>query len=555
MGRGDSRSRFTASVVVLVGLLALIPASAAARSGSAARGPRLTVSSPAVDARGTVELRGSGWSCRHPVRLEAYVDGVSPYASQDIGVAAPAGGFFSKRWKVPELIDSLPWTVQAVQRCRGGGQRVVTVPLRIRASATRSGTAGVFGSLLSAIAAAAGATTVDRTGLQYIADNEGYKLNSQGQYVVYNDPLGFCTAGYGHLLHKSNCTAADRAGPFNNLTPSQAVALLQKDANRFAAYIVRRTQVPLNQAQLDALVDFAFNVGMGAYGDSTLLKLLNQGKVNEVPAQLARWVHGTVGKRANKHTEVIKGLVVRRGTESRMWTNGQFPPAKHPLPTGGSQPPPPTPVVHVQVDPFRMVFNNGTVQGAGTVTSDPAGISCSVSRDFAATAPSVSGTCAASFPGGTHLTLTATADPQSSVFHGWSDAYGRQASASDPCYAHGTGPCELTLGSSGGGYEVAASFGLQTRVLTIDNPDQVHGEVLASAPTGGQQAICGVEGSQCSVVYPFGQPVNVFAHGQNPPILGFGLEGCDATYPDTQPCQVTMTTSRTLVVNWVRQGG
>ena len=224
----------------------------------------------------------------------------------------------------------------------------------------------------------------------------------------------------------------------------------------------------------------------------------------------------------------------------------QLPP---PTPT-----PTPTPTVHVQVDPFPMVFNEGTVQGAGTVTSDPAGISCSVSREFAAIAPTVSGTCAASFPGGTHLTLTATADPQSSVFHGWSDAYGRQATAGDPCYVQGTGPCVLTLGSSGG-YEVAASFGLQTRVLTIDNADQEHGEVLASAPTGGQQAICGVEGEQCSIVYPFGQPVTVSAHGENPPILGFGLQGCDASYPDTQPCQVTMTTDKTLVVNWIDQGG
>jgi hypothetical protein len=219
-------------------------------------------------------------------------------------------------------------------------------------------------------------------------------------------------------------------------------------------------------------------------------------------------------------------------------------------PTAPTAPGAPTSSVRVQVDMYRMVFNNGSVQGAGTVTSDPAGISCSVSRDYAATAPAVSGTCAASFAGGTHLTLTASAEPQSSVFHGWSDAAGRQATAGDPCFVQGTGPCVLDLGASGG-YEIGASFGLQTRVLTIANPDQTHGEVLASAPTGGQQAICGVEGEQCSVVYPFGQPVIVEANGQNPPITGYGLEGCDAPFPGTTPCQVTMTTAKTLVVSWV----
>jgi hypothetical protein len=236
-------------------------------------------------------------------------------------------------------------------------------------------------------------------------------------------------------------------------------------------------------------------------------------------------------------------------------------PTKPTNPTGPTSPtsppsPPTTPTgsVRVQVDMYRMVFNNGSVQGAGTVTSDPTGISCSISRDYTATAPAISGTCAASFVGGTHLTLTATADPQSSVFHGWSNASGQQATAGDPCYVQGTGPCELTLGSSGG-YEIGASFGLQTRVLTINNPDQTHGEVLASAPTGGQQAICGVEDEKCSVIYPYGQPVIVDANGQNPPITGYGLQGCDAPYPGTKPCQVTMTTAKTLAVNWVDQGG
>jgi hypothetical protein len=188
------------------------------------------------------------------------------------------------------------------------------------------------------------------------------------------------------------------------------------------------------------------------------------------------------------------------------------------------------------------------------VTSDPAGINCSISREFAATASTVTGTCSASFAAGAHLTLTATADPQSSVFQGWTDAAGGQATADDPCFVHGTGPCVFTLGSSGG-YEVGASFGLQTRVLTIDNPDQTHGEILASAPTGGQQAICGVEDEQCSIVYPFGQPVIVDAAGQNPPITGYELSGCDMPYPGATPCQVTMTADKTLAVNWIEQGG
>jgi GH24 family phage-related lysozyme (muramidase) len=50
------------------------------------------------------------------------------------------------------------------------------------------------------------------------------------------------------------------------------------------------TTVPLEQDQFDVLTSFVFNVGSGAFRESTLLKLLNQGKYDEVPEQLDRWV-------------------------------------------------------------------------------------------------------------------------------------------------------------------------------------------------------------------------------------------------------------------------
>ena len=49
-------------------------------------------------------------------------------------------------------------------------------------------------------------------------------------------------------------------------------------------------KVPLEQDQFDALTSFVFNVGSGAFRDSTLLRLLNEGKYDEVPEQLNRWV-------------------------------------------------------------------------------------------------------------------------------------------------------------------------------------------------------------------------------------------------------------------------
>jgi lysozyme len=69
--------------------------------------------------------------------------------------------------------------------------------------------------------------------------------------------------------------------------------------------------VPLNQNQFDALVSFSFNVGDNAFRGSTLLKLLNQGQYDQVPAQLRRWV------RDNGH--VVQGLINRREKEIVLW--------------------------------------------------------------------------------------------------------------------------------------------------------------------------------------------------------------------------------------------
>jgi hypothetical protein len=93
------------------------------------------------------------------------------------------------------------------------------------------------------------------------------------------------------------------------ITRQEADDLLEKDVSRFEARVNRLVKVPLTQSQFDALVSFDFNTG--ALHSSTLLKRLNAGKHNEVPAQLMRWTKGG-GKE-------LKGLVNRRRDEAALW--------------------------------------------------------------------------------------------------------------------------------------------------------------------------------------------------------------------------------------------
>ena len=61
--------------------------------------------------------------------------------------------------------------------------------------------------------------------------------------------------------------------------------------------------------EFDALVDFAFNCGCGAFAGSTLLKLLNAGDYPGAAAQFDVWDHAS-GK-------VVAGLLRRREAETQ----------------------------------------------------------------------------------------------------------------------------------------------------------------------------------------------------------------------------------------------
>lgn len=115
---------------------------------------------------------------------------------------------------------------------------------------------------------------------------------------AYVCPAGVWTIGWG-------ATGAG-IGPGVVWTQAQADERMQKDAARFARAVDSLTP-GLTDAQLCALADFAFNVGVGAYRASTLRKRVEVGDWEGARVQLMRWVYG--GGR------VLPGLVRRRAAE------------------------------------------------------------------------------------------------------------------------------------------------------------------------------------------------------------------------------------------------
>jgi lysozyme len=143
------------------------------------------------------------------------------------------------------------------------------------------------------------ARRINQDGIDLIQEFEGLHL------TPYLCPGKIWTIGYGH-------TRTLRAGM--EITQTQADQLLEEDLRLFERAVSRLVTVPLSDNQFSALVCFSFNVGSGNFESSTLLKLLNRGWYEQVPAQLMRW------NRANG--EVFGGLARRRAAEARLWNRG-----------------------------------------------------------------------------------------------------------------------------------------------------------------------------------------------------------------------------------------
>jgi GH24 family phage-related lysozyme (muramidase) len=146
-------------------------------------------------------------------------------------------------------------------------------------------------------------------GLAFIKRFEGFKPN------LYED-AGNCAIGYGTRVHDGSCDGRASEKPYaKGISEADASALLVRDTAAAAKSVADAVKVTLNQNQTDALISFTYNVGVGAFADSTLLKLLNQGKYDSVPNELKRW---TKARQGDKIVE-LPGLIERRAAEAELF--------------------------------------------------------------------------------------------------------------------------------------------------------------------------------------------------------------------------------------------
>ena len=138
-------------------------------------------------------------------------------------------------------------------------------------------------------------------GLATVKEFEGLRLKA------YKCPAAVWTIGYGH----TSAAGAPIVNPDLVITKDEAEEVLARDMEQYEEGVRKYVKVDLTQGQFDALVDFAYNAGVGALAKSTLLKKVNAEKFDEVPAEFMKWTKGG-GKE-------LPGLVRRRRAEVKLW--------------------------------------------------------------------------------------------------------------------------------------------------------------------------------------------------------------------------------------------
>jgi lysozyme len=148
---------------------------------------------------------------------------------------------------------------------------------------------------------------ISEVGIALIKRWEGLELES------YQDIAGVWTIGYGHT---------ETAGPNQKISEREAEELLKRDLEPRERAVGDLTSVPLNQNEFDALVSFVYNVGIGAYRNSTARKRLNRGDRLGAAEALTWFNKATVGGVLRE----VTGLTRRRAAEKALFLTPVNPP-------------------------------------------------------------------------------------------------------------------------------------------------------------------------------------------------------------------------------------
>lgn len=143
---------------------------------------------------------------------------------------------------------------------------------------------------------------VNKAGKDLIKRFEGCKLKA------YRCPAMLWTIGYGNTFYPDGTKVKEG----DVITQQRAEEIFDVLLDDFAAKVDALVKSNVTANNFSALVSFTWNVGVGNFQKSTLLKKVNANpKDKSIPAEFRKWV------RAND--KVLNGLVRRREAEAKLY--------------------------------------------------------------------------------------------------------------------------------------------------------------------------------------------------------------------------------------------
>lgn len=140
---------------------------------------------------------------------------------------------------------------------------------------------------------------LSQRGIDLIKQFEGYSSKAYPDPATGGAPW---TIGYG---------TTKGVKPGMVITAQQAEKMLRDDVAKFESGVSSLITSPTTQGQFDAMVSLAYNIGLGNFGKSTLLKKHNARCYTCAADQFRVW------NRANG--KVMNGLTKRRAAERRVY--------------------------------------------------------------------------------------------------------------------------------------------------------------------------------------------------------------------------------------------
>ncbi len=142
--------------------------------------------------------------------------------------------------------------------------------------------------------------TVSANGRAFIKNKEGFTQFPKP------DAQGTTQVGYGHQIKPGEDYSA-------GVSKQQASNIMDTDLVSVEDTINNNVAVPIDQNQFDALADFTYEEGIGAFKGSTLLKILNTGNYAGAAQQFSRWVYA--------NGQVSQDIVNRRAADQSLFTS------------------------------------------------------------------------------------------------------------------------------------------------------------------------------------------------------------------------------------------